>query len=100
MNAKVKKIIFFGFVIVICVLLSRILIHKQKSPVPFNTTALQSESYSQFKYSPRQTLRIAEGLYQAGVISYPRSSLNSRISAALDFFVIEICFRNCVRSGK
>jgi len=48
--------------------------YRQKPPVPFNTTNLQSEAYSQFNYSPRQTLGIAEGLYQAGAISYPRSS--------------------------
>lgn len=48
--------------------------YRQKPPVPFNTTALQSEAYNQFKYSPRQTLNIAESLYQQGFISYPRSS--------------------------
>jgi DNA topoisomerase-1 len=48
--------------------------YRQKPPVPFNTTDLQSEAYSQFKYSPRRTLGIAESLYQAGYISYPRSS--------------------------
>lgn len=48
--------------------------YKQKPPVPFNTTDLQSEAYAQFKYSPRQTLSVAEALYQAGMISYPRSS--------------------------
>ena len=48
--------------------------YKQSPPVPFNTTDLQSESYGHFKFSPTQTMRIAEGLYQAGFISYPRSS--------------------------
>ncbi len=48
--------------------------YKQSPPVPFNTTDLQAEAYSQFKYSPTQTLSIAESLYQAGYISYPRSS--------------------------
>ncbi len=48
--------------------------YKQKPPVPFNTTDLQTEAYSQFKFSPAQTMRIAENLYQAGYISYPRSS--------------------------
>ncbi len=48
--------------------------YKQSPPVPFNTTELQSEAFSQFKYSPTQTLSIAESLYQAGIISYPRSS--------------------------
>lgn len=48
--------------------------YKQNPPAPFNTTDLQSESYSQFRFSPTQTLSIAESLYQAGYISYPRSS--------------------------
>lgn len=48
--------------------------YKQKPPVPFNTTDMQSEAYAQFKYSPKQTLSIVESLYQAGAISYPRSS--------------------------
>lgn len=43
-------------------------------PYPFNTTDLQSEAYSQFKFSPSQTLDLAEGLYQMGAISYPRTS--------------------------
>ncbi|MBI2084552.1 MAG: DNA topoisomerase I [Candidatus Aenigmarchaeota archaeon] len=47
---------------------------KQMPPPPFNTTELQAESYAQFGYSPRQSLDIAESLYQAGYISYPRSS--------------------------
>lgn len=48
--------------------------YKQSPPVPFNTTDLQAEAFAQFKYSPTQTLSIAESLYQAGFISYPRSS--------------------------
>ncbi|OYT42610.1 MAG: DNA topoisomerase I [Candidatus Aenigmarchaeota archaeon ex4484_224] len=48
--------------------------YKQKPPVPFNTTDLQTEAYSQFKFSPSQTMSIAENLYQRGYISYPRSS--------------------------
>ncbi len=48
--------------------------YRQSPPAPFNTTDLQAESYAQFGYSPRQTLEIAESLYQAGHISYPRSS--------------------------
>jgi DNA topoisomerase-1 len=49
-------------------------IYKQLPPVPFNTTDLQAEAYAQFKFSPRQTLNIAESLYQQGFISYPRSA--------------------------
>ncbi len=48
--------------------------YKQAPPVPFNTTDLQAEAYAQFKFSPTQTLSIAESLYQAGIISYPRSA--------------------------
>lgn len=48
--------------------------YKQTPPAPFNTTDLQAEAYAQFKFSPKQTLSIAESLYQAGYISYPRSS--------------------------
>lgn len=48
--------------------------YDQLPPAPFNTTELQSEAYSQFKFSPTQTLSIAESLYQSGYISYPRSS--------------------------
>lgn len=48
--------------------------YKQNPPIPFNTTDLQSEAYAQFKFSPKQALGIAESLYQAGYISYPRSS--------------------------
>jgi len=47
---------------------------KESPPVPFNTTDLLSESYGQFKFSLTQTMSLAEALYQAGIISYPRSS--------------------------
>lgn len=43
-------------------------------PTPFNLTDLQSESYSLFKITPKQTLAIAQSLYLAGVTSYPRTS--------------------------
>ena len=48
--------------------------YKQPPPVPFNTTELQADAYAHFKFSPTQTNSIAESLYQAGIISYPRSS--------------------------
>jgi len=48
--------------------------YKQPPPVPFNTTELQADAYAHFKFSPTQTNSIAESLYQAGMISYPRSS--------------------------
>lgn len=46
----------------------------QKPPVPYNTTALLADIYRYFGYSPQQGLNIAESLYQAGLISYPRTN--------------------------
>ena len=46
----------------------------QAPPTPFNLTDLQSESYSLFKITPKETLAIAQNLYLAGVTSYPRTS--------------------------
>ncbi len=43
-------------------------------PTPFDTTTLQTEAYKCFGFSPTQTLSIAESLYTAGYISYPRTS--------------------------
>lgn len=47
---------------------------EQAPPTPFDLTTLQSESYNQFKITPKETLEIAQSLYLAGVISYPRTS--------------------------
>lgn len=46
----------------------------QKPPHPFDLTTLQTESYRLFKIKPKQTLQIAQTLYLASVISYPRTS--------------------------
>ncbi len=46
----------------------------QLPPNPFNLTDLQSESYGQFRITPKETLEIAQSLYLAGVTSYPRTS--------------------------
>ncbi len=46
----------------------------QKPPVPYNTTAFLADVYRYFGYSPQQGLNIAESLYQAGIISYPRTN--------------------------
>ncbi len=47
---------------------------QQAPPYPFDLTTLQSESYAQFKITPKETLAIAQTLYLAGVTSYPRTS--------------------------
>ncbi|MBI4019280.1 MAG: DNA topoisomerase I [Candidatus Aenigmarchaeota archaeon] len=46
----------------------------QAPPKPYNTTSFLSDIYRYFGYSPQQGLNIAETLYQAGYISYPRTS--------------------------
>jgi DNA topoisomerase-1 len=58
--------------------------YKQPPPVPFNTTDLQAEAYAQFKFTPTQTMSIAESLYQAGIISYPRSS-SQKLPPAINY---------------
>ncbi|MFH1105751.1 MAG: DNA topoisomerase I, partial [Candidatus Aenigmatarchaeota archaeon] len=48
--------------------------YNQKPPTPFDLTTLQSESYRWFGFTPMQTQNIAQSLYEAGLISYPRTS--------------------------
>jgi len=47
---------------------------KVLAPFPFDLTTLQTESYRMLGLTPAQTLSVAQGLYLAGVISYPRTS--------------------------
>ncbi|MFH1642853.1 MAG: DNA topoisomerase I [Nanoarchaeota archaeon] len=49
---------------------------KQSPPNPFDLTAMQIEAYRIFKIQPKDTLAIAQELYTAGHISYPRTSSN------------------------
>ncbi|MGA2130544.1 MAG: DNA topoisomerase I [Candidatus Pacearchaeota archaeon] len=41
---------------------------------PFNLTILQTEAYRVFGINPARTLQLAQNLYLAGLISYPRTS--------------------------
>ena len=45
-----------------------------KPPHPFNLGDLQKEAYRLFRFTPSYTLSIAEKLYLAALISYPRTS--------------------------
>lgn len=47
---------------------------EQAPPYPFDLTTLQGEAYGVFKFTPKETLAIAQTLYLAGVTSYPRTS--------------------------
>ena len=48
--------------------------NKLGPPTPFNLTNLQKEAYRIFKMPPITTVFVAESLYLAGLISYPRTS--------------------------
>src|SRR5215471_7422590 len=45
-----------------------------RAPAPFNIGDLQKEAYRVFRFSPSYSLSIAEKLYIATLISYPRTS--------------------------
>jgi len=47
---------------------------KSIPPNPFDLTSLQIEAYKCLNISPKSTLEIAQELYTAGYISYPRTS--------------------------
>lgn len=56
----------------------------QQSPHPFDLTSLQLESYRCFGISPKETQQIAQDLYVAGLISYPRTS-SQQLPAAINY---------------
>jgi len=51
---------------------------------PFNLTTLQTESYRLFGINPGKTLQIAQSLYLAGLISYPRTS-SQKLPASINY---------------
>ncbi|MBN2518757.1 MAG: DNA topoisomerase I [Candidatus Altiarchaeota archaeon] len=48
--------------------------YKQPAPNPFDLTTLQVECHRYHRISPKETLEIGQSLYEAGLISYPRTS--------------------------
>lgn len=52
--------------------------------VPFNLTTLQTEAYKFYGLTPSKTLQIAQGLYLAGLISYPRTS-SQKLPASIGY---------------
>jgi len=57
---------------------------RQKPPKPYNTTSFLADIYRYFGYTPQQALNIAERLYQAGLISYPRTA-SEKLPAAIGY---------------
>jgi DNA topoisomerase-1 len=56
----------------------------QNPPFPFDLGALQSEAYRIFHYAPMRTSSIAQHLYLAALISYPRTS-SQKLPAAIGY---------------
>ncbi|HDK41904.1 MAG TPA: DNA topoisomerase I, partial [Candidatus Pacearchaeota archaeon] len=54
---------------------------------PFNLTTLQTEAYKFHGISPTNTLRAAQSLYLAGLISYPRTS-SQKLPDSIDYKTI------------
>jgi DNA topoisomerase-1 len=48
--------------------------YKQPPPNPFDLTSLQLEAHRHHNIPPKQTLELAQKLYENGLISYPRTS--------------------------
>ncbi len=60
------------------------------NPVPFTTAALQIEANSKLGFSSRTTMSAAQGLYQAGLITYHRTdslNLSSQAVAAISGYI-------------
>jgi DNA topoisomerase-1 len=55
-----------------------------KPPVPFDLTGMQMEAYKVFGFTPSRTQAIAQKLYLAGLISYPRTS-SQKLPSSIDF---------------
>lgn len=47
---------------------------RKSPPAPFDLSQLQSEAYRCFGYTPARTQQLAQSLYDAALISYPRTS--------------------------
>ena len=55
-----------------------------RPPIPMDLGILQSECYKNFGFSPKNTQKIAQSLYESGLISYPRTS-SQKLPKTIDF---------------
>lgn len=70
------------------------------NPVPFTTAALQIEANSRLGYSAKTTMSAAQGLYQAGLITYHRTdslNLSGEAIAAISNYVKQAFGENYVQ---
>ena len=45
----------------------------RSAPLPLNTSRLQQLASNELRYSPKETMRICQSLYEAGYITYMRT---------------------------
>lgn len=70
------------------------------NPVPFTTAALQIEANSKLGFSSRTTMSAAQGLYQAGLITYHRTdslNLSSQAVGAISHYIEENFGKNYLK---
>ena len=72
---------------------------KLNPPFPFDLTTLQREAYNIFSFSPKQTLDIAQALYEIGAISYPRTS-SQKLPAKIGYINIIKTFAKKIQYSK
>jgi DNA topoisomerase-1 len=58
--------------------------YQRSPPVPFDLSTLQSEAYRCFGYTPMRTQQLAQALYLAALISYPRTS-SQKLPPSIDY---------------
>lgn len=70
------------------------------NPVPFTTAALQIEANSKLGFTSRTTMSAAQGLYQAGLITYHRTdslNLSSQAIGAISKYIEDIFGKNYLK---
>ncbi|MBQ6414187.1 type I DNA topoisomerase [Candidatus Saccharibacteria bacterium] len=70
------------------------------NPVPFTTAALQIEANSKLGFASRTTMSAAQGLYQAGLITYHRTdslNLSSQAVGAIAKYIEEAFGKNYLK---
>lgn len=54
----------------------------QCPPPPYTTTSMQQDAYSTFKFGAKRTMKLAQDLYEAGMITYMRTD---SVAISVDF---------------